>query len=95
MTDELAKEIVNIEMTKDNKIWEAKLVRHIITNDYKIIRKYGHSKKIEDLDSEWDFKAKNKFIWKVKQKLLNGYKVKNIHQLEKILDFLDKKGPPY
>jgi hypothetical protein len=94
MTDEI--EIANITMSKNNKVWEAKLVRHFITNDFKIIRNYGlknNSKEI--LGTDWDFKAKNKFIWKVKQKLLNGYKVDKVTQIEKTLDFLDKEKPPY
>lgn len=93
MTDEI--EIVNIVMSKDNKIWEAKLIRHFITNDFKIERKYGRIHKEKSLNNDWDFKGKSKFIWKVKQKLLNGYKVDSIKQIEETLDFLDKKGPPY
>ena len=93
---ELAHVILTKTLGKNELFWEAKLLRHEIVGDFKILRKWktirriGNNATMEDWHkTKWEDKADKKFIWKIKQRLMNGYKLKNIKTNNEIkLDFL-------
>lgn len=90
MLDEFEEALCYVKMEKDGFVWEATLIQHSVTNDFKIKREWVKNKKPTSISTTWNFKNNNKYFWKIKQKLLNGYSLVNRVDPKNQLDFLNK-----